>query len=183
MFSRSQVIKEFIVVIAIAFLVVARPAVSHASTWKQFKPATSPTSRSYPAMAYDPVSKKIVLFGGFDGRVDLNDTWTFDGTTWIQVQTTVAPPARNATTMAYDKHAKKLVLFGGFNGVTQKFLQDTWVWDGATSKWSQVKMKTSPPGASGSMLFTDPHDGHAMIFGGFNATHSRHPQIHQDQIG
>ena len=35
-------------------------------------------------MAYDPVSKKVVLFGGAGQTVDLNDTWTFDGTNWTQ---------------------------------------------------------------------------------------------------
>jgi hypothetical protein len=31
-------------------------------------------------MTYDPVSGKIIAFGGFDGTGYLNDTWSFDGT-------------------------------------------------------------------------------------------------------
>ena len=119
-------------------------------------------------MAYDPVSKKIVLFGGFGDNGNLNDTWTFDGANWTQVTTPVAPPARNGAGMAFDRPSKKLVMFGGFN--TKKFLQDTWVWDGATSTWTEVSMVHSPPKATGAALFTDPLTGDAMMFGGYNPT-------------
>lgn len=47
-----------------------------ASTWIQLSPAATPPARSYLAMTYDRASQKIVLFGGFDGRGYLNDTWT-----------------------------------------------------------------------------------------------------------
>jgi hypothetical protein len=120
-------------------------------------------------VAYDPVSRKTVLFGGF-GQNYLNDTWTFDGTTWTRVPTKVAPSRRAATTMAFDKRINKLVLFGGFDGKPTEsgFLRDTWLWDGATSTWTQATMKVSPPRASGPMLFTDPHTGSVMMFGGYD---------------
>jgi hypothetical protein len=170
MFSRSQATKALIVLAAVAMWTASQPVLGHASTWKKLAPATAPKVRAYAAMAYDPVSKKVVLFGGYDSiGADLNDTWTFDGTTWNKVKTAVAPPVRAAVTMAFDKRSNKLVMFGGFDSVTQTYLQDTWVWDGATSTWAQVKMKTSPPAVSGAMLFTDPHTGNAMMFGGYNA--------------
>lgn len=46
------------------------------------------------ASAYDPISKKIAIFGGFNASNSLNETWRFDGTTWVQVKTSVAPSAR-----------------------------------------------------------------------------------------
>ena len=120
MFIRSQVVRNLVVLAAVASLAASQPVLSHGSTWKKLAPATSPSLRSDPAMAYDPVSKKIVLFGGFGASGDLNDTWTFDGTTWTEVKTAVAPPVRAATTMAFDKYAHKLVIFGGFNFGAQK---------------------------------------------------------------
>jgi hypothetical protein len=34
-------------------------------------------------MGYDPVRKRIVLYGGFDsGRKNLADTWEWDGQGW-----------------------------------------------------------------------------------------------------
>jgi len=167
MFSRSPSTKALIVLAAVAIWTASQPVLGHASTWKKLAPATAPKARAYAAMAYDPVSKKVVLFGGYDSiGADLNDTWTFDGTTWNKVKTAVAPSARRFVTMAFDKRSNRLVMFGGVNA--QQVLRDTWVWDGATSTWAKVKMKTSPPAGSGAMLFTDPHTGNAMMFGGFN---------------
>src|ERR1051325_6059622 len=60
--------------------------------WVQLSPAVSPSPRSYMAMAYDPMTGKTTMFGGFDGSSYLNDTWIFDGTNWTQVTTPIAPP-------------------------------------------------------------------------------------------
>src|SRR6267154_1683738 len=114
MSTRQMTTRLFAALAALALL-WAQPVVLHASNWNQLSPAASPPARYYPAMAYDPVSKKIVLFGGFSDNGNLNDTWTFDGSNWTQVATPVAPPARNGAGMAFDRPSRKLVLFGGFN--------------------------------------------------------------------
>jgi hypothetical protein len=149
-------------------LAAAQPVLVHASTWKMLLPATSPAARSYAAMAYDPVSKKVVLFGGMGASANLNDTWAFDGTTWTQLLAAGTPPVRNGATMAFDRPTRKLVMFGGFD--TNKYLQDTWVFDGATSTWAQVQMPSPPPKATGAMLFMDPVSGTAMMFGGYDSS-------------
>ena len=73
------------------FALVFSP-VSHAGTvsflnWTELHPTNAFPARTAFASAYDPVSKKIVVFGGTDLTTQFNDTWTFDGTTWTQVQT------------------------------------------------------------------------------------------------
>lgn len=163
---RSQATRLFFAAVAIFALATAQPILSHASDWKQLSTATTPPERYYGAMAYDPASKKVVLFGGLGTNVNLNDTWTFDGTNWTQLTPAVVPPARNGATMAFDRKAKQLVMFGGFDG--KKYLQDTWLWDGATSTWTQAQMPSPPPKATGAMLFQDPLSGRAMMFGGYN---------------
>jgi hypothetical protein len=60
-------------------------------SWSQLSPTTTFPPRSYAAVAYDAVSRKIVLFGGFGSTGYLNDTWTFDGTNWAQVTTLGRP--------------------------------------------------------------------------------------------
>jgi hypothetical protein len=51
--------------------------------WQELHPETSPSKRGSPALGYDPVRKRIVLYGGFDAsRRDLADTWEWDGQTW-----------------------------------------------------------------------------------------------------
>lgn len=164
--SYSQVQTRLLAIAVI--LAVVLPATMHAATWRQLSPARSPQARTGCAMTYDPVSQKVVMFGGLDAsNANLNDTWTFDGTNWTQVTTSVAPPVRNGATMAFDQTMKKVVLFGGFD--TNTYLQDTWLWDGATLTWSQAVLAKSPPRATGAMAFTDPKTGRAMMFGGYNA--------------
>lgn len=155
------VVLAVLVSISVAALAADVPAVN----WTKLNPGTSPPSRSYPAMAYDAVSKQVVVFGGFNGAY-LNDTWTFDGTTWTRVDTPTAPPVRTNGTMAFDRVARKLVLFGGYNG--HQFLGDTWSFDGSTSTWTQEHPTTSPTAVTGPMMFTDPANGRADEYGGFD---------------
>jgi Galactose oxidase, central domain len=149
----------------ITLLLLPIAAIAQSSpTWTQLSTAASPTARSYLAMTYDPISRKIIMFGGWDGRRHLNDTWTFDGSTWTHLHTR-GPLARAAAQMAYDKITQKVVLFGGFNG--RNYLGDTWIFDGATSRWTQAKPAHSPTPVTGPMLFTDPN-GHVDVYGGFD---------------
>jgi len=140
-------------------------ATAHASSWMLLSPATFPAPRSYVAMTYDPVSQKTVLFGGYDGRGYLKDTWTFDGSVWTRVKTPTAPPARANAQMAYDIPTQRVVLFGGYNG--RQYLGDTWLWDGATLTWTQATPLHSPTAVTGPMLFTGPKGG-VNEFGGFD---------------
>src|SRR4030095_1833748 len=67
--------------------------------------------------------------------------------------------------MAYDEVTKKLVLFGGYDVVN--WLGDTWIFDGATTTWTQAAPTSSPASATGPAFFTDPASGHVINFGGF----------------
>ncbi|HZQ22084.1 MAG TPA: kelch repeat-containing protein [Terriglobales bacterium] len=138
---------------------------SPALRWLQVNTAQSPSARSAPAMAYDPVSKKIVMFGGWDGTKYPTDTWTFDGSHWQQVKTAVSPAGRAGATMAYDAPSRKLVMFGGFDG--NNYRGDTWVWDGVSMRWVQAHPTQLPTAVTGPQLFGDPKNGHADLFGGY----------------
>ena len=130
--------------ISIGFAASAAAAQFSFPDWIELSPNESPPARSYLAMTYDPVSGKIIAFGGFDGTGYLNDTWSFDGTSWAQIATQSAPPARAAAEMTYDSVTQKVVLFGGFDGTN--YLGDTWLWDGSTLQWTQA---TPQPSSSG----------------------------------
>src|SRR5215467_7602996 len=84
--------------------IVSLPVVAQSNVpsvnWMQLSTSNAPSGRASAAMAYDPVSNKIVLFGGFGLSGYLNDTWTFDGTTWTKVQTSTAPVVRPPPAMA-----------------------------------------------------------------------------------
>jgi hypothetical protein len=159
---RAAAVLASFVLMAITFSVAADDS---SLTWIRLKLANGPSARASFAAAYDPVSRKVVVFGGHDVNQQFNETWTFDGTTWTQINTSTAPSARSASSMAYDYHIRKLVLFGGGGGFVR--LQDTWLWDGATSTWTQANPQTVPPAASGPVLFSDPANGHVIMFGGY----------------
>jgi hypothetical protein len=51
--------------------------------WRELHPAISPSKRGSPAMNYDPMQKRIILYGGFtSSRKDMDDTWEWDGEQW-----------------------------------------------------------------------------------------------------
>jgi hypothetical protein len=75
------------VAMLITLLAGAGVAGAQSANWVQLSTAHSPSGRYYPAMAYDPVSRLLLLFGGMTASGTVNDTWLFDGSDWTQVQT------------------------------------------------------------------------------------------------
>jgi hypothetical protein len=161
----AAVLVRFVTIAALLAFVPNASAV----VWVKVTPARSPSARGGFATAYDLVSQKIVLFGGFNATSYLNETWTFDGITWTQRSTPVALSPRSGAMLAYDFPTGQLVLFGGYDGV--QFLGDTWLWDGRTSTWKLASPTSSPQPMSGAMLFTDPQTGRASLFGGTGVAH------------
>ncbi len=123
------------------------------------QPAVSPPARYGHAMAYDAVSQKVVLFGGYGDYGSENDTWTWDGVNWTELVSPVSPLARSGHAMAFDALRGQIVLFGGAHtdGIPTWF-SDTWVWD-EDNGWQQ-KLAPTPPGA---------RSGHALAY---------HPGLH-----
>ena len=90
-------------VAAVALTAVSAFSQVPPSTWLRLNPQQRPWARAACVMVYDPVSQKIVMFGGFSHTRYFDDTWTFDGTNWKRIRTTVQPAARKcapATEMA-----------------------------------------------------------------------------------
>jgi hypothetical protein len=135
------------------------------STWVRLHTQRTPWARAACVMVYDPVSQKIVMFGGFGRSQYFDDTWTFDGANWKRIRTTVQPAARAAASAAYDAKLKQVVLFGGYNG---QYLNDTWMWNGATSTWTQATPTHQPVPETLAMMFPDPISGRVDQFGGYD---------------
>ncbi len=123
-----------------------------AAQWTQATPATSPSARTRPAMAFD--GSETVLFGGADisafPPVNFADTWTWNGATWTQRNPATSPPARHFAGMAHDVLRGRTVLFGGLNTtlIQSQYRNDTWEWDGVN--WTQVTTANTPGGIFGS---------------------------------
>jgi hypothetical protein len=70
-----------------------------AKTWSLLHPSVSPPARGSQAMVFDPVTGKIIMFGGVDWDFhSFSDTWAFDPatTTWTQIHTEHSPDARDS---------------------------------------------------------------------------------------
>jgi len=111
------------------------------NSWHELKPATSPPARMYPAMAFDPTTNRMVVFGGlptWSGQA-LGDTWAFDLThdTWVELSPAKGPSARARHAIAYDIETRSIVLFGGGDDAFA-FKSDTWIYDPVGNSWTKA---------------------------------------------
>ena len=91
--------------------------------------ASGPLARTRAAMVFDPIAKKIVMFGGLLASAASDETWEWDGTSWTQAMTAIAPVARSDSGLAWDAARRRIVLFGGSAGGgsgTSTLIDDTW---------------------------------------------------------
>jgi len=119
-----------------------------ASSWQQLKPEQQPPQRANSQLAYDPASKKVVLFGGDGLNVLYADTWAFDGQEWKELKPPVSPSPRAGHAFFWHPQAKKLVLLGGygygsnfsygFNGFKAMPLE-MWTYDPSANRWELVR--------------------------------------------
>ncbi|XID92928.1 cadherin-like beta sandwich domain-containing protein [Paenibacillaceae bacterium WGS1546] len=129
-----------------------------------------PPKRKGAAIAYDPGSGRVLLFGGQGQSGALNDTWLWDGVsqTWEEVPISGGPLPRSYAQMAhyYIDEGQGLqgraVLFGGIDGAA--IHGDTWVWDGAARAWTQQAPGLSPPPLHTATMAFD--GANAVLFGG-----------------
>ncbi len=150
-------------------------------TWQPLSPTTSPPARWGARFAYDPVRRRLVLFGGSTGdstfpngnpvsggsRTLFNDTWEWDGSTWTEQTPATSPPARMTPAMAWDSVGQRIVMHGGWTGTatTGNPVDDTWSWDGTT--WTQITSATMPAARYGHGMVEDVAGQRLVMFGGW----------------
>jgi hypothetical protein len=107
------------------------------------QPTVSPPGRTGAAMAYDPVRKVTVLFGG---NGSYNDLWEWNGVSWTNrtppTVPVVWPRGRENGTLVWDSEAPRLLLFGGSTGGANSAFSDLWSWDGNT--WTDLTPRNPP---------------------------------------
>jgi len=76
-----------------------------------------PAPRTGAAMADDPATGDVVMFGGTggDGQV-VAGTWLWDGSGWSEAGPVDSPPARYGAEMAWDPQSQRVILLGGTGG-------------------------------------------------------------------
>lgn len=126
-------------------------------TWTELAPRVAPGGRFFAAMVYDPVGRRMILFGGVDGvaHEPPDETWTYDGVfddwdhplgdtwaydpaanTWADLAPATVPSARGWHDLAYEPDTGLIVLFGGGPG-RGSFTGETWLYDPAANIWRE----------------------------------------------
>ncbi len=103
-----------------------------------------PSSRVMSRAAYDPVHRKIILFGGEAEDRVLSDTWVYDCATrkWQQRFPGKVPPPRAGHILCWLPGTKKMVLAGGYSRVPLG--QDIWTYDVAMNQWALLQYVPVP---------------------------------------
>jgi hypothetical protein len=136
--------------------------VFNGTDWSLRTPAHSPQGRIQGDMAYDPVSKRLILFGGYSNGL-LGDTWAWDGSDWTQLDLATKPSARANEMMS--RTATGIVLYGG--ETTSGYLHDTWRWTG-TARVEEHPAHTPGARSRGTMDWF-PDGAVAVLYAGNDA--------------
>jgi Regulator of Chromosome Condensation (RCC1) repeat protein/galactose oxidase-like protein len=132
--------------------------------------APSPSARSWSTLAYDSGRNKLILFGGFNGSVAINDTWEAaaggtGNTVFTQITpATTSPSIRYQHAMVHDSARGVTVLFGGRNGSV--YNNETWEWNG--TDWTPITTANAPSARAGHGMTYDSEREVVVLYGGYS---------------
>ncbi|MDX2044028.1 MAG: kelch repeat-containing protein [Acidobacteriota bacterium] len=146
--------------------------------WRNITPASGamPEPRRDGEAIYDPVGKRIILFGGNSNEGPKNDTWAFDlaTRTWTKLTTVgTAPTGRLGFDAVYDPVGHQMVIYSGQGA---GFFNDTWTLNLTTLQWtdvSPVSDSARPKKRYGSGAVFDPQTRSLVSFAGFTSEAGR----------
>src|SRR5262245_48361843 len=99
--------------VAVTIAVLVTHARASNERWTDL--AFGPENRAASSAAFDPIAKRLVVFGGIGSS---NDTWSLtmpglDG--WTRHILSNPPSARYGSSMVYDPVRHRMLLFGGYD--------------------------------------------------------------------
>lgn len=152
----------------IQFLLVgaALSAAISAQSWTQ-SAAAAPSMRRAGAMAFDPVTSKLLMYGGLTQTPSqaLDETWTYNGT-WTQLA--ALAPSRWGHRMVLDGNTNHLLSFGGRSPTISSFSNDLMEWNGTT--WATVPTPVRPSARYVYGMCYDRGHNLMVLFGGRTQT-------------
>lgn len=148
-------------------LVVAASPV-RAQSWETVGP---PTDRFGAASAYDPLRRRMLVFGG-DADGNRNDVWAyhFTSNSWTNLAPAGSPPSpRRGSSVVYDSFRDVLWVIGGNDGVPRN---DVWKLTlSGTPAWTAIAAGGDTlPAADRRAAAFDTHRDRIFVFGGLSAS-------------
>ena len=138
------------------------------SKWTRILDDGAPGTRRGHAAAWDSEHKRVVLFGGEYGELEVKfaeKTWTHDGKEWTE-RDKGGPSLRAYAAMADLPSREVAVLFGGRTKDGPS--DETWHWDG--SDWSKVETGAEPSPRFDHTMALDEASGQVLLHGGCATT-------------
>lgn len=143
------------------------------SQWRDLTPTfarsvTRPAAGEDCAMLYDPVNRRIILYGGKDDEDNnVNDLWALD-LARHELEAIPAenegPPASEDHSAIYDPLGRRMIVYGGENGLTTN---QTWSFDFAARRWRNITAADAPAREDHSAIY-DSRGKRMVVFGGRN---------------
>jgi N-acetylneuraminic acid mutarotase len=155
-----------------------------ANSWAKLMPAgTTPLPLTGATLLYDPVTQRMLLFGGWNQSVPdspnyLNYLWAYDPATneWTVLHPERAGPSRRwGYAAAYDSSAGRMTVFGGEAvGVSPGGpYDDTWAYDSLANTWTELRPQGEVPAArTGAKMVYDTVGRRIIMFGGCRSGNS-----------
>lgn len=125
--------------------------------WTQ-RNAAAPTNFALFAGAFDPISRKPIVFGGQGSGTLPSATYAWDGATWTAMAGS-NPAGRINYGMATDFRRGRVVMYAGRTSATNTTDE---VWERTASGWQQAPLAPPPSMYAGAALLP----GSVVLFGG-----------------
>jgi Kelch motif len=145
-------------------------------------PATRPSARALPGLAWDPQRREVLLFGGggsdlVEGVGALNDVWSWNGTRWLPI--TPDDPEQDGNPSARSgqrgvSRAEDVAFVGGafandcIGGAPNPFAECSGpaIWDGVSFLDHAQEPASAPAARLGAAMAFDSARGVSVMFGG-----------------
>jgi hypothetical protein len=135
------------------------------TNWFQQHPDNPPPARTGATLVYDPVSARLILFGGSTLSGLVQDTWAWDGSQWAELTPVHTPSPRQFAASFHDPTSGEAIIFAGSGTACCRFLDDTWFWNG--SDWTELDMPLHPDGRNGAGMADGTGATPPLLFGGY----------------
>jgi hypothetical protein len=130
--------------------------------WRQVS-SSGPYRSDHHRIVYDPNTKALLAFGGWNGEDVSGETWQWKDKGWTLLADS-GPRKRGAFAMAFDKKRGTAVLFGGLYLDGQ--YADVWEWNGR--QWRQIGGPYDHSSVDHHSMVYDAARSQLVVFGGKN---------------
>ena len=130
--------------------------------WTQRFPAQRPSARSDMTLCYNPITQRLLAFGGNAAGVNFRDLWAYNGTNWTFLSNT-GPFGDSSASLVWHPGRQRAMLCMGEGGQLCQ-----WTWDGAV--WHRECGVNAPSSRRVFQAAYHAANQRVVVFGGDDGT-------------